>query len=78
MDTGWHRRDGEETINMFVHSGSAGGGGLVQQAAVGEMAAAAFSGVTPGAGTIGGWMSPDRGCSATATSTGVPGIPLRR
>jgi hypothetical protein len=63
---------------MFVHSGSAGGAGLVQQAAVGEMAAAAFSGVAPGAGTIGGWRSPDRRCSATATSAGVPRIPRRR
>jgi acetamidase/formamidase len=37
----------------FVHSGDAGGGGLVQRAAVGETAAAAFSSVAAG-GTLSG------------------------
>jgi acetamidase/formamidase len=38
----------------FVHSGSAGGGGLVQRAAVGEAVAAAFSGVAAGGWAVGG------------------------
>jgi acetamidase/formamidase len=37
----------------FVHSGSAGGGGLVQQAAVGPAVAAAFSGLAAGGGAAG-------------------------
>ena len=38
----------------FVHSGSAGGRGLVQQATIGAAAAAAFSSVAAGGGVLGG------------------------
>jgi acetamidase/formamidase len=40
----------------FIHSGSAGGGGLVQRAAVGPVAAAAFSSVSAGGGAAGEGM----------------------
>ena len=38
----------------FVHSGSAGGVGLIQQASVGAATAAAFSSVAAGGGSVGG------------------------
>src|SRR5579864_5665145 len=43
----------EEATMCFVHSGSAGGVGLVQQAALGTAAAAAFSSVAAGGGMMG-------------------------
>jgi acetamidase/formamidase len=44
----------EEATMCFVHSGSAGGAGLIQQASVGAATAAAFSSVAAGGGSIGG------------------------
>jgi acetamidase/formamidase len=44
----------EEATMCFVHSGGAGGIGLVQQATLGPAAAAAFSSVAAGGGVIGG------------------------
>jgi acetamidase/formamidase len=48
------QHDAREAAMCFVHSGSAGGGSLIQQTALGAAAATAFSTLAAGGGAVGG------------------------
>src|ERR1700733_3959003 len=55
-DHGWAalRHEAREAVMCFVHSGSAEGGSLIQQTALGAAAATAFSALAAGGGAVGG------------------------
>src|SRR6202041_3907168 len=48
------RHEAKEAVMCFVHSGSAEGGSLIQQTALGAAAATAFSTLAAGGGAVGG------------------------
>src|SRR5260370_40969328 len=48
------RHEVREAVMCFVHSGSAEGGSLIQQTALGAAAATAFSTLAAGGGAVGG------------------------